>query len=388
MSDGDGVAKKAEQNPGAAFLLTSITVITAVFAALGLTGGILGRMARNHSEAAGAALGLALAAIVLGVLAALLDRHQRASRARDVVLALGLLVFLGGGGAAVYAGVQTWLDETRPQVSATVEPTPRGLVLAINAKMNGLKANRRLRVYVWQVVSERWGAVDEDRGDPYSYEVGGLPLHQSVNGPNADGDVDYSVKVPLPPQHPQRVIVQAATGAHRENDCYEKDSRSGCVVLYLGERGRPQLRVGWETLKSGEALAKLRVTAEEVPTATVYVRAFGLRPHGRASLLLAQAHLAPAASGDVNAALDVVAPTSVRALCVVATTLGSAAKTCPPQTKQPERVRRDCLRSFRGPDKPSQAEREASCRNGWATVVERSSGWVRLRVPTQPAGQA
>jgi uncharacterized membrane protein YebE (DUF533 family) len=127
MSKADAVKKAAEENPGAAFLVTSVTVIAGVFTALGLTGNVLGRMARNHSYAAGAAIILALVAVTLGVFAALLVNRKKALK---WALGLGLLVFLVGGGAAVYAALATWGDKTKPQVSATIERTPRGLVLS------------------------------------------------------------------------------------------------------------------------------------------------------------------------------------------------------------------------------------------------------------------
>lgn len=380
------VKEAAKENPGAAFLVTSVTVIAGVFTALGLTANLLGRMARNHSWTAGAAIVAALTAVILGVLATLAVNHKGA---RGLALGLGLVAFGVAGGTAVWAAISTWGDETRPQITATVQRTPRGLVLAINAKMNGVRADQRLRVSVWPVVGESVPGIVSEQGefvDPYTYDVAGLPLHRSINGPDADGDVDYAVTVPLPPQHPARVVVQAATGSHDAEDCFKHGSRSGCVLLYLGEPGRPQVKGSWSTAAGGEAMAKLEVLTEEVPTATMFLRAVGVPSKGPSRMHLAVAQLPAGASGDVSGSLEVVVPRSVRALCVVASSVKYLARTCPPTTVQPKGRMRECVVSFdrdRRVDEapPSAVERQRICKRGWASFVERSTGWIRLRVP-------
>jgi hypothetical protein len=382
------VSDAAKDNPGAAFLVTSITVIAGVFTALGLTGNVLGRMARNHSLLAGASIITALVAVILGVLAALLVEH---TRARWSILGVGLFFFAAAGGFAVWAAISTWGDETRPQVTATVQRTPRGLVLGIKAKMNGLEARQRLRVSVWPVVSESGSALvgAGEVIDPYTYEVEGLPLHRSINGPDADGDVDYAVDVPLPPQHPPRVVVQAATGSHRPEDCFEKGSSTGCVLLYLGEPGRPQLKGSWGSASSSEGLAKLQIVTEDIPTATVYVRAVGVPSAGARRVHLAVAQFPPGASGDVISSLEVVVPRSVGAVCAVASTVKVAARTCPPLKKEPRSVLRDCVRSSRRSSQvdppPTAKQLRRSCQRSWAAFVEHSTSWIRLRAPQNSA---
>jgi hypothetical protein len=367
MSSAVDAAKKAvADHPGAAFLATSITVITAVLTGLGVTGTVIGRMARNQAIPTYFAFGFALAAVVLGAAIALLPAPWKTRAA-----GLGIFCVVVAGGCAIGAAVATWGEETKPHVAASLSRTEQGILLEIQAKMSGLEADERLHVSVWPVTAER------ALGSDYSYEVTGLPLHRSVNGPNADGDVDYSAKVPLPPQSPPRIVVQAATDVtSRPTDCLEEESRSGCVVLYVGDRGRPQISASRGATGAGGTLVKLQLTAENIPLGTLFVRAFGIgkRPTNRSGL--ANAQLAPGANGDVRSALEVVVPPSVRAVCVVASTL--SVKTCPPSAKEPETHREACLSSFPPPKGP---EDEKFCRQSWINFVRRSTSWVRLRVP-------
>ena len=71
--------------------------------------------------------------------------------------------------------------------------------------------------------------------------------------------------------------MQATTSSDAvPTDCLNSDSESGCVLLYLGESGRPQIDIAWESTEDGGRLAKVQLAAEEIPKKTLFVRAFGM----------------------------------------------------------------------------------------------------------------
>jgi hypothetical protein len=96
--------KLEPENQGAAFLLGGLTVVTGIFTALGVTGGIVGRMARNEATLTTVGLSLTVSAVVVGAVAAYVLRrdHQR----RALMVGLGLL--LAAGILAVLSGVHVW----------------------------------------------------------------------------------------------------------------------------------------------------------------------------------------------------------------------------------------------------------------------------------------
>jgi hypothetical protein len=129
-------AAAAPENKPSAFLVTSLTVVAAVFTGLGFTGGLIGRVARNHPTATGVALVVAALAVAIGVAAHLVP--ARHARVQAYGLGLGLLLFIVAICAAVVAGVRTWGDETAPRVSAAFEKTARGGSIAISVKGSGV----------------------------------------------------------------------------------------------------------------------------------------------------------------------------------------------------------------------------------------------------------
>jgi hypothetical protein len=69
--------------------------------------------------------------------------------------------------------------------------------------------------------------LDPDRTE-YAYVLGTQPVYHSVNGPDADGDVDLSIKVPLPPNYPPRVVVHASNAEDsKPGECAKQVGRSG-----------------------------------------------------------------------------------------------------------------------------------------------------------------
>src|SRR5438309_164 len=104
------------ENRGAAFLLGGLTVVTGIFTALGVTGGIVGRMARNEATLTTVGLSLTVSAVVVGAIAAYVLRRDQQRRA--LIVGLGLL--LAAGVLAVFAGVHVWGDRTQPRLSASI----------------------------------------------------------------------------------------------------------------------------------------------------------------------------------------------------------------------------------------------------------------------------
>jgi hypothetical protein len=378
-----------KENSGAAFLVASLTFVTGIFAALGITGGVLGRMGRNHPIPTGIAIFFATLAVISGVLAALKknDSARQWSHLRN-----GLICFLVATIAAVVAGLLTWGDHTSPRVRTGIERTERGLILAIDTNASGLRAAQRLRVSVWPVTAE--ASSSSASGARYAYRVEGLPLFQSINGPNADGDVDLGLKVPMPPQHPSRVVVQAAVGTREPSDCFGDDSRSGCAVLYLGEPGRPQLSSSWST-KGKNKILTLQITDEDVPLQTLYLRVVG---RAKTRSQLARTVIPPAGTGDVKQSIDVQVPARVHVVCAVASPFVSAVSACPPRFGINQTALRRCIgqRLTQGPlllspsDEPppkeTRAEAKKRCQSGQLFQLTRATTWIALAPPATQGG--
>jgi hypothetical protein len=377
-------AAQPRENTGATFLVASLTFVTGIFTALGITGGAIGHMARNHQLLMGTALIAACLAVICGVIAAL----RRSNSAKQWSwLRNGLALFLVATVAAVLAGLATWGDQTRPRVTAAIERADRGPILAIKATVGGLQSGQRLRVIVWPLTGQVGTSSGTTAGVRYAYGVEGLPLYQSINGPNADGDVDLDTKIPLPPQHPSSVVVQAVVGPFRADDCFEDSSHSGCVVVYLGEPGRPQLTLALSGT-AADPMLMLKISDEDIPLQTVYLRLVAETKRGRVEL--AHGAFAPAANGDLTQSVSLQRPRRATSLCAIASALASAVRSCPLRFKLNRGQLRACIQALASPptlvlpgdQPPSQtpAQRQKVCTQGQRSAVERGSAWLRLNL--------
>ena len=138
-------ARVAEQNEGVAFLLKSVAAVTAIFTALGITGGVIGRMARNHDLATFLALGLAVAAVSIGVVATVLGHVGWQRR----LLYLGLAAFPPARHSQSSLPCATWNDPVAPRVTASSEETTRGPVIVLDADAAALESEQRLTTTIW-----------------------------------------------------------------------------------------------------------------------------------------------------------------------------------------------------------------------------------------------
>src|SRR3954447_5156747 len=92
------------ENKGAAVLMASITGVGAILTALGVSGGLVGRMARNHEILSGLAFIAALLAVGMGFIAAYTGRAAR----EKTFLNRGIALFVIAGICAVWAGIGVW----------------------------------------------------------------------------------------------------------------------------------------------------------------------------------------------------------------------------------------------------------------------------------------
>src|SRR5262249_61922607 len=102
------------------------------------------------------------------------------SDAERRVLYAGLVVLGAGLVMTVYAGVRTWGD--RPQPSITITPK-RGAIVTVTVRASGLRSRDHLVVRVEQL---------SRAGRP------GQELYGASLGPDAAGDAEEAVDVPLP----------------------------------------------------------------------------------------------------------------------------------------------------------------------------------------------
>jgi hypothetical protein len=293
------VGKNAQ---GAAkFLLAALPALGALLTALAITGDLVGRMARNHPWATFGAFGCAALAVFLGAVAAF-ALHE-SSDAERRVLYVGLVVLGAGLVMTVYAGVSTWGD--RPQPSITITPK-RGALVTVTVRATGLRSRDHLVVRVEQL---------SGAGTP------GQELYGASLGPNAAGDVEETVDVPLPPGDFDDVGARAWVG-DEPKDCYRKETSTGCVRVHVSRtQERPQLAVDWETfVRAPRVLIRLKAhNLPQRPSRSMTLRVYGLVPSGPARVL-AEWSLAPDADGSFDRRLSVVVGHAFADVCIVAST--------------------------------------------------------------------
>jgi hypothetical protein len=285
----------------ARFLLAALPALGALLTALAITGNLVGRMARNHRWATSGSFGCAALAVFLGAVAAFGLREN--SEAERRVLYLGLVVLGTGLVLTVYAGVSTWGD--RPQPSITITPK-RGSLVTVSVDATGLRSSDHLVVQVEQL--GRTG-------------LPGQELYGASLGPDASGDVDQTIDVPLPAGDFDDVGAKAWVGAEPK-DCYRKGNSTGCVRVHVSRpQERPQLSVDWETfVRAPRILIRLKAhNLPQRPSRSMTLRVFGLVT-GHPARVLAEWALAPDADGSFDRRLSVVVGHAFSDVCVVAST--------------------------------------------------------------------
>ena len=258
-------------------------------------------MARNHPWATFGSFGCAAVAVFLGAVAAF--GLQESSDAERRVLYLGLVVLGAGLVFTVYAGVRTWGD--RPQPSVTITPK-RGSLVTVTVHASGLRSSDHLVVQVEQLGR---------KGGP------GQELFGASLGPDASGDVEQSIDVPLPAGDFDDVGAKAWVG-NEPKDCYREGNSTGCVRVHVSRpQERPQLAVDWETfVRAPRILIRLKAhNLPQRPSRSMTLRVYGLVP-GQPSRALAEWSLAPDVDGSFDRRLSVVVGHAFSDVCVVAST--------------------------------------------------------------------
>jgi hypothetical protein len=297
----------------AGFLLAAIPALGAVLTALAITGGLVGRMARDHPLASYGAFGLAVLAISAGALAAFALRDG--SRAEVIALYGGLAAVIASLLIGVYAGVRTWGDRVQPSITLT----PKGArTVVVTVRDSGLRSTDHILVEVEQLVR---AANDDGR---LTWEPG-QPVYGASLGPDGDGDIAASVNVQLPPGDYDDLGARAWVGAEPK-PCYASRNTTGCVRIHVPRpQDRPQLAVNWETFVRAPRLL-VRLTARGLPQHPA--RSMALRVYATAAdgsrRTLAEWSLAPNADGDFDRRLDVVVGHAYATVCVVASSSASA----------------------------------------------------------------
>jgi hypothetical protein len=285
----------------ARFLLAALPALGALLTALAITGDLVGRMARNHPWATFAAFGCAAFAVFLGAVAAFGLREG--SNAERRILHAGLVVLGTGLVFTVYAGVRTWGD--RPQPSVTITPK-RGSLVTVTVHASGLRSSDHLVVRVEQL--GRAGATGQE-------------LFGASFGPDASGDVEENIDVPLPAGDYDDVGARAWVG-DEPKDCYRKGNSTGCVRVHVSRpQERPQLAVDWVTFVRAPRVA-IRLKAHNLPqrpSRSMTLRVYGLLA-GQAPRVLAEWFLAPDVDGTFDRRLSVVVGHAFSDVCIVAST--------------------------------------------------------------------
>jgi hypothetical protein len=293
----------------AGFLLAAIPALGAVLTGLAITGGLVGRMARDHPLASYAAFGLAVVAIFAGALAAFVLRDGSLEEQVAVYAGIGCVVasLLFG----VYASVETWGDRAQPSITLTPKG---GHTVAVTVRGSGLRSTDHILVEVEQLVR-----APNDAGR--LTWTPGQPLYGASLGPDGDGEVAATVNVSLPAGDYDDLGARAWVGAEPK-PCYAGGNTTGCVRIHVPrQQERPQLAVFWETFVRAPRLV-VRLTARNLPprpSRSMALRVYGIGADA-SRRMLAEWSLAPNADGEFDRRLAVVVGHAYADVCVVAST--------------------------------------------------------------------
>lgn len=361
----------------------SIAAVGSILTGLGIGGGVVGRMARNHPLPTRLAFFFALSAVIIGAI----GLYKRDGANERFWFNIGLVSFALAGTAAIVAGIGVWGDRTSPQVIAAARATASGEVVELLVQESGLNNSERVHIAIWPLQSEIASSETNNPGEAevprYSYYTGGVPLYQSITGPDAEGNVDIEASARMPDQHPERVVVEAAVGEEKPNDCFEKTSEVGCVFVDLGPPGRPRLSASWHLDGSGPQVY-LRTANDEISGRVVHLRVIG-QPR---SPVLANAKLTADTSGKLDQVTGVALSSDTRRICAVATTAPSGVVGCPPRYTVRPSALAICVGQLEhnqpiGPDThpTSRGEAERRCQTSLETSLRQGTAWFTERVP-------
>ena len=293
----------------AGFLLAAIPALGTVLAGLAITGGLVGHMARDHPLATYGAFGLTVLALFAGAVAAFALKEGSAGERLAIYVGLGLVgvsLLLG-----VYAGVQTWGDRAQPSITLTPLAGQR---VAVSVRGSGLRSDDHIVVEVEQLVRTT------NDGGRLLWRPG-EPLYGASLGPDGDGQIGYTVEIPLPQGDYDDLGARAWVGAEPK-PCYSRGNTTGCVRIHVPrQQERPQLAVSWETYVRVPRLL-VRLSARNLaqrPVRSMTLRVYGIAD-GVPRRMLAEWQLAPSEAGSFDRRLSVVVGRAYTDVCVVAST--------------------------------------------------------------------
>ena len=293
----------------AGFLLAAIPALGTVLAGLAITGGLVGHMARDHPLASYGAFGFTVLALFAGAVAAFALKEGSVGERLAIYAGLALVgvsLLLG-----VYAGVQTWGDRAQPSITLTPLPGQR---VAVGVRGSGLRSDDHIVVEVEQLVRTT------REGDRLTWKPG-QPLYGASLGPDGDGQIGYTVEIPLPQGDYDDLGARAWVGTE-PTPCYSRGNTTGCVRIHVPrQQERPQLAVSWETYVRVPRLL-VRLSARNLaqhPARSMTLRVYGIAD-GAPRRMLAEWQLAPSEAGSFDRRLSVVVGRAYTDVCVVAST--------------------------------------------------------------------
>ena len=293
----------------AGFLLAAVPALGAVLTGLAITGGLVGHMARDHPLATYGAFGLAVVAIFAGALAAF--ALQAGSTTEQLAIYAGLALVGTSLLLGVYAGVRTWGDRAQPSITLTPLPGQR---VAVAVRGSGLRSSEHMLVEVEQLVRAK-----SDQGR-LTWKPGER-LYGASLGPDGEGEIAYTVQIPLPQGDYDDLGARAWVGAE-PRPCYSRGNTTGCVRIHVPrQQERPQLAVSWETyVRVPRLLVHLSArNLAQRPAQSMTLRVYGIAgPTPRR--MLAEWQLAPSETGSFDRRLAVVVGRAYTDVCVVAST--------------------------------------------------------------------
>lgn len=306
----------------------------------------------------------------------------------------GAFAFLIGMGTVLAAIILQAREQPRPTITAKLMTVEGQESLETSIKASGLRGEEHLRLLMEGILPPHQGAdgrvtFNKRTGAPQYYRV---PLYFSVLGPNASGDIDYTVQAPLARRF-DSIQVRAWVGdlADEPEDCFRRvepkrdlpeDAKlPGCVTIRVPVRATlPVLALRWSA-RSKKPVLIVSLDAKDMPltvpdvsirqtvlarSTLMLVRAYGLASSSSSTdedEELFVSLLSPDRAGTVTQSFRIAVPRRFTAVCVAAAPINpsdQARSTTAVSTK-----------------KPGCPEANAS------KITEVSAVWTYLTVPRQ-----
>jgi hypothetical protein len=311
--------RELESLDGAAtWLVASFTTLTAGLTAFGAVSGGLTRMLRNYPGLS--VWGAILASVAIGIgLGMTLSRPIRITggtvdsiTARRWLLRIGVLFFVIGLTLAVTAATQAPHGRERPQITASLN-YENGLTLVGEVKASDLRWTDFMEVSVLAA----W--ISEDSPNSIRWESRKF-LYISHTGPDADGNVNLALRVPIRTEKRWNII-QVAGSIERErapfpNCTPEAPENFGCIALRLPVAHLPQVSATWSTIGDHPALT-VTTKAHDEPSTNLIRTTVLARSRGKMHIL-SQARLSSDSKGDVSHTQVMLVSGRDTTVCVIA----------------------------------------------------------------------